>query len=331
MSPPDLARLLQAFFVERMLRERSASPNTVSAYRDTFRLLLNFAAERLKKPPSNLAIEDLDVPFVGEFLEHLETSRGNTARTRNNRLAAIHSFFRYVALTEPAHALICQRVLALPTKRHERAVVEFLNREESEALIAAPDSTSWIGRRDRALLLVAVQTGLRVSELTGLCCRDVVLGTGAHVRCTGKGRKQRSTPLRKETASVLAAWMHERSGEPEDPLFPGVRGARLSRDAVERLVARHATTACGSCPSLEGKALTPHVLRHTAAMDLLQSGIDLSVIALWLGHESVASTQAYLHADLKLKEKALARTAPLGTKPGRFRPDDALLAFLERL
>ena len=331
MIPANLPPLLQAFFVDRLREQRSASPHTIAAYRDTFRLLLRFAAQRLKKVPSDLTVEDLEAPFVCEFLEHLEKDRGNTARTRNSRLAAIHSFFRYVALKEPAQALLCQRVLAIPAKRHERRVVEYLTREESEALLAAPDTATWIGRRDRALLLVALQTGLRVSELTGLCCEDLVLGPGAHVRCRGKGRKQRSTPLRKETVSVLAAWLRERSGRPDDPVFPGLRGRRLSRDAVERLVTKHSRTASKSCPALERKAVSPHVLRHTAAMDLLQSGVDRSVIALWLGHESMESTNAYLHADLKMKEQALGRTTPTGSKPTRYRPDDALLAFLEAL
>lgn len=331
MSSADLPALLQAFFVERMIQERSSSANTIAAYRDSFRLLLGFAADRLEKAPSDLAVEDVTAPFVTEFLAHLETARANSVRTRNARLAAIHSFFRYVALKEPAYALLCQRVLAIPNKKHERTVVEFLTREESETLIAVPDRTTWIGRRDRTLMLVALQTGLRVSELIGLRCRDVVLGAGAHVRCHGKGRKERSTPLRKEAASMLKAWLRERRGLAEDPLFPSVRGSRLSRDSVERLVAKHSKAARSRCPSLKRKAVTPHVLRHTAAMDLLQSGVDLSVIALWLGHESVASTQIYLHADLRIKERALARTTPLEAKPTRYRPDDALLAFLEAL
>jgi len=331
MISMGLPCLLQSFFTDRLLRQRQASPHTIAGYRDSFRLLLQFATERLSKTPSKIQIEDLDAPFVGLFLEHLESVRNNSARTRNARLAAIHSFFQYVSLQEPAHALHCQRILAIPNKRHERRPIEFLNREEIDALLATPDLSTWIGRRDRTLLLVGVQTGLRVSELTGLNCQDIVLGTGAHVRCLGKGRKQRCTPLRPETAKVLNAWLRERRGQPEDPVFPSIRGRRLSRDAVERLIKKYTHVAKQSCPSLKRKKVSPHVLRHATAMDLLHHGVDRSVIALWLGHESVETTQMYLHADMRLKEKALSRTAPLGVKPSRYRPDDKLLAFLESL
>jgi integrase/recombinase XerD len=331
MISASFPALLQSFFTERLLRQREASPHTIAGYRDSFRLLLRFAVERLGKAPSDLLLADLDAPFIGAFLEHLETRRGNTARTRNARLAAIHSFFEYVALNEPAHALACQRVLAIPSKRHERKPVEFLTRTEIEALLRAPDASTWIGRRDRTLLLVAIQTGLRVSELIGLRGQHVILGTGAHLRCHGKGRKQRCTPLRQDAATMLAAWIRERRSPSEAPLFPGIRGGALSRDAVERLVAKHVATAQQYCPSLRSKRVTPHVLRHTAAMELLQNGVDRSVIALWLGHESVETTQIYLHADLRLKEQALARTTPLGATPGRYQPTDQLLAFLESL
>jgi len=327
----DLAALLQSFFTDRLLHQRQASPHTIAGYRDCFRLLLHFAKERLGKMPSKLLIEDLDAPFIGLFLQHLESVRKNSVRTRNARLGAIHSFFQYVALEEPALALHCQRILAVPNKRHERRPIEFLSREEMDALLAVPNLSTWLGRRDRTLLLVAVQTGLRVSELTGLNCQDVVLGTGAHVRCLGKGRKQRCTPLRPETARMLDAWLRERQGLSEDPVFPSIRGSRLSRDAVERLITKYTQRAEPTCPSLKRKNVSPHVLRHAAAMDLLHHGVDRSVIALWLGHESVQTTQIYLHADMRLKEKALSRTTPLGVKPARFRPDDKLLAFLEGL
>jgi len=323
--------LLQSFFTDRLLRQRCVSPHTLTGYRDCFRLLLQYATEQFRKPPSDLAIEHLDAPLIGEFLEHLEKDRGNSARTRNTRLAAIHSFFRYVALAEPAHALHCQRILTIPSKRYERRPLEFLDGTEIEALFAAPGLATWVGRRDRTLLTVATQTGLRASELISLRCQDVVLGSGAHVRCEGKGRKQRSTPLRKDTVAMLEAWLRERLGQPPDPVFPSTRGGPLSRDAVERLVARHATAAQRRCPSLKRKKVTPHVLRHTAAMELLRHGVDRSVIALWLGHESVETTQIYLHADLRLKEQAMSRTTPAGVKPGRYRPVDGLLAFLESL
>ena len=331
MMSAELPSLLQSFFTDRLLHQRRASPHTIAGYRDCFRLLLRFAKERLGKMPSKILIEDLDAPFLGLFFEHLESVRKNSARTRNARLGAIHSFFQYVAFEEPACALHCQRILAMPNKRHERRPIEFLNRGEIDALLAVPNLSTWIGRRDRTLLLVAVQTGLRVSELIGLNCQDVGLGTGAHVRCLGKGRKQRCTPLRPETATMLNAWLRECHGLPENPVFPSVRGGRLSRDAIERLITKYTNVAKQTCPSLKRKKVSPHSLRHSAAMDLLQHGVDRSVIALWLGHESVETTQMYLHADMRLKEKALSRTAPLGIKEARYRPDDKLLAFLENL
>ena len=323
--------LVQAFFTDRLLRQRGARPNTVAGYRDSFRLLLQFAAERLGKDPSNLSLEDLDAPFLGDFLNHLEKDRCNSARTRNTRLAAIHSFFRYVSFHEPRCIDLCRRVLAIPSKRYERKLIEYLTGDEIDALLAAPDTTTWIGRRDEALLLVGIQTGLRVSELTGLQRNAVVLGTGAHVRCEGKGRKHRCTPLRRDVVAVMTTWLRDRPSDSGAPVFPSIRGGSLSRDAVENLLARHCRTAERHCPSLKRKNVTPHVLRHTAAMQLLEHGIDRSVIALWLGHESVETTQMYLHADLRLKEQALSRVAPLDVKPGRYRPDDELLAFLEGL
>lgn len=323
--------LLQSFFTDRLFRQRRASPHTIASYRDSFRLLLRFANQRLGKAPSTLTLDDLTVPFIGDFLDSLETGRKNSARTRNIRLAAIHSFFRYVALEEPTQALLCQRILAIPAKRHQRRPIEFLHREEIDALLDATDTSTWIGRRDRTMLLLAVQTGLRVSELVGLRCDDIFLGTGAHVHCLGKGRKERCTPLRAETAKMLDAWLRQRHGQPEDPLFLSIRGGKLSRDAIERLLRKYAAAAARACASLKRKNVSPHVLRHAAAMDLLQHGVDRSVIALWLGHESVETTQMYLHADMRLKEQALSRTKPLDARPGRFRPNDKLLGFLESL
>lgn len=323
--------LLQSFFTDRLFRQRRASPHTIASYRDSFRLLLRFANQRLGKAPSTLTLDDLTVPFIGDFLDSLETGRKNSARTRNIRLAAIHSFFRYVALEEPTQALLCQRILAIPAKRHQRRPIEFLHREEIDALLDATDTSTWIGRRDRTMLLLAVQTGLRVSELVGLRCEDIFLGTGAHVHCLGKGRKERCTPLRAETVKMLDAWLRQRHGQPEDPLFLSIRGGKLSRDAIERLLRKYAAAAARACASLKRKNVSPHVLRHAAAMDLLQHGVDRSVIALWLGHESVETTQMYLHADMRLKEQALSRTKPLDARPGRFRPNDKLLGFLESL
>jgi len=323
--------LLEAFFTNRLMLQQKASPNTIASHRDTFRLILGFAQERLKKAPSELTIEDMDAPFVGSFLEHLEKVRGNTARSRNVRLAAIHSFFKYVALEEPSCSALAQRILAMPNKRFKRRPIEFLTRPEIEALLAAPDQSTWGGRRDRTLLLLAIQTGLRVSELVGLRCSDIVLGTGSHVRCTGKGRKERCTPLRKETAVALRAWLHHRTDDSSEPLFPNARGGPLSRDGVEYLLAKHVATAVKQCLTLKKKRVSAHVLRHTTAMDMLEHGVDRSVIALWLGHEKVETTQVYLHANMKLKEQALNKAAPFNGRLKRFRPDDELLTFLKSL
>jgi site-specific recombinase XerD len=324
--------LLQAFFSERLLRQRNASPHTIASYRDTFCLFIAFAHQRLKQVPTALRIQDLDAPLVGRFLDHLEKERNNTPRSRNVRLAAIHAFFHYVALREPGLEAVAQRVLAIPSKRFTRKPVDFLSRAETEALLAAPDQNTWSGRRDRAWLLVAVQTGLRVSEFTGLRCQDVTLvAPGAHVRCTGKGRKTRCIPLRKETVRALRAWLRERDGQAADVLFPSARGIPLSRDGVEYLLAKHLAAARLGCPSLKAKQVSAHVLRHTLAMDLLQHGVDRSVIALWLGHESMETTQVYLHANLQLKEQALAKTEPFIGQSRRYRPTDRLLTFLRDL
>lgn len=326
-----LAPTLQAFFTDRLARQRQASPRTVAAYRDTFRLLLGFAARTASKPPSALDIADLDAAMITAFLDHLEDERGNSPRTRNARLGAIRSLFRYAAVRHPEHAADIARALAIPQKRFDKATVSFLTPIEIDALLAAPDPDRWEGRRDRVLLAVAVQTGLRVSELTGLNCGDINLAVGAHLRCLGKGRKTRAVPLTTSTVAALRAWTRERGGLPEDPLFPTRTGRRLSRDAVQQRLANHTARAAAGCPSLNGKRLTPHVLRHSCAMALLHAGVDTSVIALWLGHEDIRSTQIYLHADLSIKERALARTTPASVKPGRYRPADPILAFLESL
>jgi len=327
----NFAPLLQAYFTDRLIGQRNASPHTVASHRDTFRLLLGFAQKSLKKSPTSLAVADLDAPFIGSFLDQLEKDRGNTPQTRNVRLAAIHSFFNYLALQEPSLGALAQRVLAIPGKRHKTKPVDFLTHAEIQALVAAPDQTIWTGRRDHTLLLVAVQTGLRASELIGLCCQDVVFGTGAHIRCLGKGRKERCTPLRKDTLAALRRWLPERNGQPTDVIFPNAQGTPLSRDGIEYILAKHVTTARVTCPSLKNKRVSPHVLRHSTAMDLLQHGVDRSVIALWLGHESMDTTQVYLHASLALKEQALAKTDPLKGQLGRYRPSDKLLAFLQAL
>ena len=326
-----LAPTLQAFFTDRLTGQKRASAHTIAAYRDTIRMLLTFAAQHTGKSPSDLDVDDLGAPLIGAFLDHLEHERGNTIRTRNARLAAIRSLFRYAALRHPEHAATIQRVLAIPSKRHDQALITFLTDPELQALLDAPDQATWIGRRDHALILLAAQTGLRASELTGLTCGDLRLGTGAHVSCLGKGRKQRITPLTKQTITVMRAWTRERNGQPDDPLFATSTGRKLTRDALERRLTKHSTTAARACPSLAAKTITPHVLRHTAAMRLLHAGVDTTVIALWLGHEQIETTQIYLHADMTLKEQALARTTPPDTPPGRYRPPDTLLAFLEAI
>jgi len=326
-----VAPTLEAFFTQRLISQKHASRHTIAAYRDGFRLLLTFTQDRCGKPPSQLEFDDLDAPAIGAFLDYLEHERGNSAQSRNARLAAIHSLFRFAALRHPEHAALIARVLAIPPKRFDRVIVPFLERAETDALLAAPDRDRWSGRRDHALLTVAVQTGMRVSELRGLTCQDVQLGSGAHIRCQGKGRKQRSTPLTRSTAKVLAAWMRERAGDPGDPLFPTSRGRALSRDAIALLVTKYATIAAETRPALRAKPVSPHTLRHTCAMNLLRSGVDPAVITLWLGHANLRSVERYIHADMGIKERALARTAPIGSSPRRYRPPDRLMAFLEAL
>jgi len=330
-APADLPALLQSFFTIRLMTQRKVSPHTIASCRDTFRLLLQFAEKRLRKAPSQLGLADLDASLVDAFLTDLENQRRNGSRSRNLRLTAIRSFFRYAALEAPAHSGIIQRVLAIPNQRQRRSLVGFLTRPEIEALLAAPDRTRWLGRRDHAFLITAVQTGLRLSEMTALRHEDISLGVGAHVRCRGKGRKERCTPLAKPTVAVLQAWIREQGRGDSKTLFPSSRGGSLSADGVQHLLARHVIKARKSCASLRKKRVSPHVLRHAAAMELLQAGVDRAVIALWLGHESVETTHIYLDADLALKEEALARTNPVKAAPKRYKPDDELLAFLKQL
>jgi integrase/recombinase XerD len=326
-----LATTLQAFFTDRLMRQRQVSPHTLGAYRDTLRLLLVFASAQKEKEPSKLDIDDLDAALIGAFLDHLEHQRKNSVRTRNARLAAIRSLFRYAALRHPEYAALIERVLAIPPKRFDRRLVSFLTEPELDALLAAIDRSTWTGRRDHALFGLAAQTGLRASELTGLRCADVHLGAGAHVSCLGKGRKLRITPLTSGTVTTLRVWLAERAGQAEEPLFSTKTGRALSRDALEHRLAKYVAIGARRYPSLGRKKVTMHVLRHSAAMRLLRAGVDNSVIALWLGHEQIATTQIYLHADLELKERALARTCPPNIAPGRYRPPDKLLAFLEAL
>jgi integrase/recombinase XerD len=328
----DLSTLIERWFTDRLMRHRGASANTIASYRDTFRLLFAFAHDRLRRPPSKLSLTDLDAPFICTFLDDLEARRSATARTRNLRLTAIRSFFRYASFEAPAHSAHIQRVLAIPTKRCDKRQLHFLTRDEIDAILSCPDQSTWLGRRDYALLLLAVQTGLRLSELVGLDRHAVTLGCGAHVRCIGKGRKERCTPLTKTAQQVLRAWLKEPPRRSATALFPNMHGGQLSTDAVESLLNKYVAQASAGCTSLRSKRISPHILRHTAAMELLQADVDCSVIALWLGHESIETTQTYLHAHLELKEAALAKLKPYeraGAK--RFRPNDRLLEFLNAL
>jgi integrase/recombinase XerD len=331
MHKADLGTLVEAFFCKRLISQRRASPHTIASYRDTFRLLLAFAQKRISRPPSQLALQDISPSLVSDFLDHLEATRTNTARTRNLRLTAIRSFFRFAALEAPEHGGVIQRVLAIPNKRCQRPLIGFLTRLEIEALLAAVDCTTWIGRRDYAFLLIAMQTGLRLSELTAVRREDLTLGPGAHIHCVGKGRKERGTPITKVARRVLQAWMKEPWPVESAFLFPSSSGGRLSADAVQDFVNKHVAAARLKCPSLVKKRVTPHWLRHTAAMELLQAGVDRSMIALWLGHESIETTQIYLNANLALKEEILAKTNPINGKSGRYRPPDRVLSFLSNL
>jgi site-specific recombinase XerD len=326
-----LAPTLQTYFTERLIGQRSASPHTIAAYRHTFCLLLRFATDRTGTPPSGLDIAQLDAPLIAAFLDHLEHQRRNTIATRNNRLAAIHSLFAYLALHHPEHAASIRRVLAIPHKRTERNLLTYLTEPEVDALLDACDQTTRTGRRDRAMFTLTIQTGLRISELISLTCQDVTLGSGANVHTVGKGRNERRTPLTPPTRTMLKTWLQERAGTPEDPLFPTTTGNRLSRDAIEHRLSHHIATAATRCPSIKRKHITMHTLRHTAAMRLLLAGNDITVIALWLGHEQITTTQIYLHADMTHKQQAIDRAKPLAVKPGRYQPSDTLLAFLEAL
>lgn len=329
MTP--VAATMQAFFTDRLTSQRNASPRTIKSYRDAMKLLLTYVQRRTGTPPARLDWTQLDAEMITAFLNHLERDRGNTARTRNLRLTAIRSLFCFAALRHPEHALLIQRVLAIPPKQIDKRLVTYLTAAEIDALVAAPDFRRWEGRRDRTMLLLAIQTGLRVSELINLDCRDVTVVVGAYVQCDGKGRKHRAVPLAEPVVNLLRVWLAERGGRPDEPLFPTRTGRRLSRDAVALRVSTHIRIAAESCPSLRSKRVHPHVLRHSCAMTLLEAGVDTSVIALWLGHASVRSTDPYLHADITIKEKALALTTPTDARPGRYRPTDKMLAFLEAL
>ena len=331
MTAPGLPELMQGFFTRRLMQQRQASAHTIASYRDSFRLLLRFAQQRLGVTPQRLSFEQIDAPLIAAFLDDLQASRGIGAASRNLRLTAIRSFFRYASFEMPACAAQIQRILAIPGKRCTRAQIGFLARDEIDALLQAPDLRTRSGRRDHAFMLLAVQTGLRLSELTGLRREAVRLDAGAHVRVLGKGRKERSTPLSRPTAEVLRAWLREIESGDDAIVFASARGTRLSADGAQYLLAKHVARARQSCQSLRDKHVTPHVLRHTAAMELLQAGVERTVIALWLGHESIETTQIYLDANLQIKQAALNKVEPHEGRVGRFQPDDRLLAFLNSL
>ncbi len=326
-----IAVLLEVFFTDHLMTQRQTSKHTIASYRDTFRLLLMFAHKELRKPPALLTIDDLNVSFIKKFLSHLESNRAVSARTRNQRLAAIRSCFRFAALYLPEKSHLIQQVLALPSKRYKRTLVSFLTKEEVHALLAAPDTKSWSGKRDYTLILLAIQTGLRVSELTGIRRADLHLGSGPYVRCSGKGRKERCTPLTKQSVAALTTWLRHIPASEDEHVFVGIRGTPLTADGVQYILSKHVAQARKQCSSLGHKRISPHVLRHTAAMRLLLAGIDRTVIALWLGHESVDTTLMYLEANLKMKEKAVKKTSLPDSNTRRFKARDKLLAFLEGL
>jgi integrase/recombinase XerD len=326
-----LAPLVQDFFAQHLLGYKRSSPQTVAAYRDTFRLLLAFLKQLRGREPSQLRLEDVDATAVLAFLDHLETDRKNSIRSRNVRLAAVRSFFRFVAFREPAHLALVGQVLALPIKREDKRLVGYLTRQEMEALLAAPDRAQRAGRRDHALLLTMYNTGARVSEIAAVRRSQVAFGNTTLIALHGKGRKDRTVPLWPKTGRILAAWFAELDSAPDSAAFPNARGGHLTRDGVRYILDQAVTVATPRCPSLRVKTISPHVLRHTTAMHLLQAGVDCSVIALWLGHESLETTHIYVEADLVTKEAALNKLTPPKTAVQRFKPDDALLAFLANL
>lgn len=327
-----LAPTLQSFFTRYLIEQKDASPHTITAYRDTFRSLLNFTHQRTGTPPAKLDITDLTADLIADFLTDLEQARGNTASTRNARLAAIHSLFHHAAMRHPEHADHIAHVLAIPAKRTHHRDITYLTEPEVSALLAAPNRGTPVGRRDHLILLVMISTGLRVSELTALTRADIALPPAAHVRCTGKGRKDRTTPISSQLSTAIKVFMQEKPGAPTDPLFTAQGTHRkMTTDAVAQRLTTHTHTAAAGCPTPISRPITPHVLRHTCAMRMLAAGIDVTTIALWLGHSSPESTRPYLHADLAIKQRALDRTKPPHIKPGRYRPPDTILAFLESL
>ncbi|MBK8337662.1 MAG: tyrosine-type recombinase/integrase [Sterolibacteriaceae bacterium] len=329
--PADFASLIQRFFGERLIQQQNASPRTVASYRDSFRLLLTYAERERGKPPAKLTLGDFDATLVLDFLAYLETERHNTVRSRNARLAAVRAFAHYVALQFPPALQLAQQILAIPMKRFERPMLGFLTRDEIQAVLAAPDAGTWCGRRDRVMFALLYNTGARVSEMIGIRVADVTLAATSSVRLHGKGRKQRTVPLWKETATEIRHWLQYADLRADQSLVPNRSGLPMTRTNVADRLTLAVTAATNQCPQLAGRAISPHSLRHTTAMHLLQAGVDITVIALWLGHESPVTTHGYVEADLAMKERALATIAPPETKRKRYRPSDAVLKFLESL
>ncbi|WP_114906522.1 tyrosine-type recombinase/integrase [Ornithinimicrobium murale] len=326
-----LALALQQYFTSYAQAQRDLSPNTIAAYRDTWRILIKHLTEVLGVNADEIDFDALTAELVTGFLDHLEQVRGNSVATRNARLTAIRAVLTRAQPDTPEHAGTITRILAIPTKRRAKPIVEFLDTAETNALLAAPDRTTWTGLRDHTLLALDIQTGLRISELCSLSTSDIHLGTGAHVTCTGKGRRHRATPLTAATAALLTGYLDQRTNKPGTVLFCGPRGQQLSRDAVEHRLAVHLATARTHCPSLTEKKVTMHTLRHTSAMNLLAAGVDLAVISLWLGHQNTHSTDVYLHADMTIKQTALDRTRPADVRPGAYHPEPDVLSWLASL
>lgn len=327
----DFPALLQDFFQRRLVAERGVSAHTIASYRDTFELLLRYAEQRTGRTPSALTLQDLDAPVILSFLDHLETERSCCPRTRNLRLTAVRSFMRYVSVRDPASLAVAQRVLAIAGKRFDRPILGFLSRDEVQALLDAPDRTTWSGQRDAALFAVLYNTGARVSEIIRLHVADVLIDRAHAVHLHGKGRKERVIPLWKSTVAQLRTWFERIDRRPEAPVFPNRAGKPMSRSGVEHRLRVAITKASFRCPSLRGRAISPHTVRHATAMHLLQSGVDITVIAMWLGHEDTATTHQYIEADLAMKEAALRRMDAPSSKPVRFKAHDRVLAFLEAL
>jgi len=326
-----IAPHVQAFFADYLCQQKRLSPQTIVSCRDTFRLWLVFLRDQTGVEPSALRLTDVDAPAVLSFLTYLEQQRGNSVRSRNIRLSAIRSFFRLVALRDPDSLGIVTRVLAIPMKRADRKLIGYLTRAEIQALLAAPERSQWGGRRDHALLLTLYNSGARVSEITTLRRAQVCFGPSTFLQLIGKGRKERTIPLWPETAQVLKAWFVELGGAAGLMAFPNARGKALSREGVDYLLKHAIQRAIPACPSLATKNITPHVIRHSTAMHLLQAGVDIATIALWLGHESIETTHMYLQADLAMKEKALEKLDPIEGRWKRFQADDPLLTFLTSL